>query len=143
AQIYFLADRRMPTRFAMTQALWTGELRDEAYDSTLRDPRKLVVGKAKTLIGPRSARYLRLNYKRVWSAGKWTVFARRDKPRPPAPEKTPPLASTSRRASPIIPGGRRRGGPSAPGYSATSARATPWWTWARGARTSSTTSRPA
>jgi hypothetical protein len=90
AHIYFLADRRMPTRFAMTQELWTGELRDEAYDSILRDPPRLVVGVDETIIGPRIARYLRQNYKRVWSAGKWTVFARRDVPRPLAAEGTQP-----------------------------------------------------
>ena len=78
ALVYFLANRRMPTRFAMTQELWTDALRDEAYEDLVRDPPRLVIGADEEVIGPRIAGFLRDRYEHVWSAGNWPVFARRE-----------------------------------------------------------------
>jgi hypothetical protein len=69
SDIYFLADRRNPTRFDTLSEVISGERQREVLEVLKHDPPELVLGSDTTFIGPDASAYIEQNWKTIGYVG--------------------------------------------------------------------------
>ncbi len=81
AELYFLADRRNPTRFDTMSELITFTRRDETMAALHRDPPVLVIGDDAVYVGAEISEYLRTNWPHSENIGGYWVRSREETPK--------------------------------------------------------------